>query len=631
MGIVGASSLGDLLLQSKLVTEEQLLEALAIHKREREKLSSVLLKLKFVSEESLTMVLSKQYGVPPVNVAATAIDKSATRLIPYETAKRYQIIPLSYSNGELKIAIADPSNNFAVDHIRFLTSMKLRMYVAAESAIMEAIENNYSLKDKTDMMRRPPVMRPSSDRAARSAHQAPAATEEKSGTIEEQSFIHEMNYVTDDNKSAETEFGEEKGFIEEDLSQVIGSALEEITVIEEEEDVLGKIDVDAPIIKLVNNILFNAMKSRASDIHIEPSEDMLRVRYRVDGVLHAGLRLPTKIKNAIISRVKIMAHLDISERRLPQDGRIKLKFGKKKEVDFRVSTLPTLFGEKVVLRILDKSSLQLDLSKLGFDQKPLEDFLDALEKPYGMILVTGPTGSGKTTTLYSALGRLNKTGVNIMTAEDPVEYNFFGINQVQMKEEIGLTFATALRSFLRQDPDIVMVGEIRDFETAEIAVKAALTGHLVLSTLHTNDAPSTVTRLVNMGIEPFLVSSSVIMIAAQRLARKICPNCKEELNISDTALLKVGVPQDEIGKFKCYRGAGCSNCNNTGYRGRLALYEVMPLKDEIKELVLQGASGLDIKREALRQGMATLRMSGIRKVMEGATSLEEILRVTFED
>jgi type IV pilus assembly protein PilB len=326
-----------------------------------------------------------------------------------------------------------------------------------------------------------------------------------------------------------------------------------------------------------------------------------------------------------------MAHLDISERRLPQDGRIKLKFGNKKEVDFRVSTLPTLYGEKVVLRILDKSSLQLDMTKLGFDQKPLEDFLDAIEKPYGMILVTGPTGSGKTTTLYSALQRINKPGVNIMTAEDPVEYNFFGINQVQMKEEIGLTFAAALRSFLRQDPDIIMVGEIRDFETAEIAVKAALTGHLVLSTVHTNDAPSTITRLVNMGIEPFLVSSSIVLIVAQRLARKICPKCKEEHKASDAALLKIGFPPDQIGKFTCYRGAGCPNCNNTGYRGRIALYEVMPVKEALKELILQGASSLDIKREAISLGMITLRQSGVRKVMDGMTSIEEILRVSFED
>jgi type IV pilus assembly protein PilB len=630
MGIVGASTLGDLLLQSKLITEEQLLEALTAQKRDRQKLSTVLLNLKFISEENLTLVLSKQFGVPPVNIAATAIDKSSIKLVPYETAKRYLIIPLSYGGGELKLAVADPSNNFAIDHIRFLTGMKVRLYVASEAAIMTAIESNYPEKDKADAVRRQPAARPVAGRPTTTSTGF-GENEEKNNGSDDQTFIQEMNYVVDDTKNQDFDFAEEKGFIEEDLSKVIGSALEEITVIEEEEDILGRVDVDAPIIKLVNNMMFNALKSRASDIHIEPSEEVLRVRYRVDGVLHPGLRLPTKIKNAIISRVKIMAHLDISERRLPQDGRIKLKFGKKKEVDFRVSTLPTLWGEKVVLRILDKSSLQLDLTKLGFDQKPLDDFLEAVEKPYGMILVTGPTGSGKTTTLYSALGRLNKTGVNIMTAEDPVEYNFFGINQVQMKEEIGLTFASALRSFLRQDPDIIMVGEIRDFETAEIAVKAALTGHLVLSTLHTNDAPSTITRLVNMGIEPFLVSSSVILIAAQRLARKVCPNCKEEQKLSDAALIKIGFPQDEIGKFKCYRGAGCSHCNNTGYRGRLALYEIMPMKDGLKELVLQGASGTDIKREALSQGMATLRMSGIRKVIEGMTTVDEILRVTFED
>jgi type IV pilus assembly protein PilB len=631
MGIVGASTLGDLLLQSKLITEEQLLEALTVQKRDRQKLSTVLLNMKFISEENLTAVLSKQFGIPPINIATAAIDKSSIKLVPYETAKRYLIMPLSYSNGELKLAVADPSNNFAIDHIRFLTGMKLRIYVASESAVLNAIESNYSDKDKVDALRRHSSASPAAGRTSAPVFQPTPEPEEENNVVDERAFIQEMNYVTEENRNADFDFGEDKGFVEEDLSKVIGSALEEITVIEEEDEAFGKVDVDAPIIKLVNNMMFNALKSRASDIHIEPAEEVLRVRYRVDGVLHPGLRLPTKIKNAIISRVKIMAHLDISERRLPQDGRIKLKFGKKKEVDFRVSTLPTLWGEKVVLRILDKSSLQLDLGKLGFDQKPLDDFLEAVEKPYGMILVTGPTGSGKTTTLYSALGRLNKTGVNIMTAEDPVEYNFFGINQVQMKEEIGLTFASALRSFLRQDPDIIMVGEIRDFETAEIAVKAALTGHLVLSTLHTNDAPSTITRLVNMGIEPFLVSSSVILIAAQRLARKICPNCKEEQKLSDAALIKIGVPKNEIGKFKCYRGAGCSHCNNTGYRGRLALYEIMPMKDSMKELVLQGASGTDIKREALQLGMATLRMSGIRKVIDGMTSVDEILRVTFED
>ncbi|MGO9377663.1 MAG: type IV-A pilus assembly ATPase PilB [Dissulfurispiraceae bacterium] len=633
MGIVGASSLGDLLLQSKLITEEQLLEALVVQKRERQKLSTVLLKLKFISEESLTMILSKQYGVPPVNLAATTIDKTALKLVPYDTAKKCQLIPLSYAAGELKIAIADPSNNFAIDHIRFLSGMKLRLYVASESAVMNTIEEQYTSKDKAENNKRMPAPRqtPSASANGQAAVQTPPSVEAKNNLVEDSAFIQEMNYITDERRLEDKDLDEEKTFIEEDLSKVIGNALDEITVVEDEEDALGKIDVDAPIIKLVNNVMFNALRSRASDIHIEPSEEMLRVRYRVDGVLHSGLRLPTKIKNAIISRIKIMAHLDISERRLPQDGRIKLKFGKKKEVDFRVSTLPTLYGEKVVLRILDKSSLQLDLSKLGFDPKPLEDFLDAIEKPYGMILVTGPTGSGKTTTLYSALQRINKPGVNIMTAEDPVEYNFFGINQVQMKEDIGLTFAAALRSFLRQDPDIIMVGEIRDFETAEIAVKAALTGHLVLSTLHTNDAPSTVTRLVNMGIEPFLVSSSVVLIVAQRLARKICPNCKEEHKVSDAALHKIGFPPEEIGKFTSYRGAGCPNCNNTGYRGRIALYEVMPVKDALKELILQGASAIDIKREAMSLGMASLRRSGVGKVMEGVTSIEEVLRVSFED
>jgi type IV pilus assembly protein PilB len=636
MGIVGASSLGDLLLQSKIISEEQLLEALTVQKRERQKLSTVLLKLKFISEESLTMILSKQYGVPPVNLAATSIDKTALRIVPYDTAKRCQLIPLSYSAGELKLAVADPSNNFAIDHIKFLTGMKLRLYVASESAVMNAIDAHYPSKERAEGMTRTASMRQAPGTAqtqvaqARDLNEGQADVEAKSSFTEDSAFIHEMNYVTDESAVEDKDISD-KTFIEEDLSKVIGSALDEITVIEDEEDSPGRIDVDAPIIKLVNNILFNALKSRASDIHIEPSEEMLRVRYRVDGVLHSGLRLPTKIKNAITSRVKIMAHLDISERRLPQDGRIKLKFGKKKEVDFRVSTLPTLYGEKVVLRILDKTSLQLDLTKLGFERKPLEDFNDAIEKPYGMILVTGPTGSGKTTTLYSALQKINKPGVNILTAEDPVEYNFFGINQVQMKEEIGLTFAAALRSFLRQDPDIIMVGEIRDFETAEIAVKAALTGHLVLSTVHTNDAPSTITRLVNMGIEPFLVSSSVVLIVAQRLARKICPKCKEEHKLPDTALFKIGFPPDEIGKFACYRGAGCPNCNNTGYRGRIAIYEVMPVKDDLKELILQGASGLDIKREAVRLGMATLRQSGVRKVIEGVTSVEEVLRVSFED
>ncbi len=397
------------------------------------------------------------------------------------------------------------------------------------------------------------------------------------------------------------------------------------------QDDSGDSEVEEPIVKLVNGILINAIKGGASDIHIEPYERSLRVRYRVDGVLFNAMNLPLRIKNPITSRLKIMAKLDIAERRLPQDGRIKLRLGKKKEIDFRVSVLPCLYGEKTVLRILDKANLQVDLTKLGFEEDALKKFMDSLDKPYGMILVTGPTGSGKTTTLYSALNYLNKPGINIMTAEDPVEYNFLGMNQVQVKEEIGLTFAASLRAFLRQSPDIILVGEIRDFETAEIAVKAALTGHLVLSTLHTNDAPSSVSRLLNMGIEPFLVSASVVLIAAQRLARKICTECKEEETFPAAALIQLGFSKEDAESVKCYKGKGCPVCNGSGYKGRIALYEVMPVGSEIKEMVLEGASADELKKTAIRLGMKSLRMSGLTKVTEGVTSIEEVIRVTFGD
>ncbi len=581
----GTTLLGQLLTKAQLITKEQLNEALRVQKTEGKRLGTVLLKLGYLNEESLITFLSRQYNTPAINLSDYKIDTSLLKLIPYDTAKKYQLIPITRDGASLRIAIADPSNNLAIDDVRFLTGMRVSIHVASESAIMAAIENNYSKKDK------------------------------------------ESPLISDSAKEPK-----ETSLVDiENLDKIIGSAVGELTVVEEkkEEDIIK--EVDAPIVKLVNGILMNAIKTRSSDIHVEPSEQILRIRYRIDGVLQPVLKLPLKIKNALTSRIKIMSNLDISERRLPQDGRIKLKLGADREIDFRVSTLPTLFGEKVVMRLLDKSNLQLDLSKLGFEETALKDFFTAIDKPYGMLLVTGPTGSGKTTTLYSALSQLNKPGVNIMTAEDPVEYNFFGINQVQIKEEIGLTFAATLRSFLRQDPDIIMVGEIRDFETAEIAVKAALTGHLVLSTLHTNDAPSTITRLINMGIEPFLVSSSVILIVAQRLARKICQNCKEEQKFSETALLKIGFPADKIKEIKCCTGAGCQECNKTGYRGRIALYEVMAVKDEIKELILQGASSSDIKKEAVRLGMLTLRQSGIRKVMDGITSVEELLRVTFED
>ncbi|HET6369845.1 MAG TPA: type IV-A pilus assembly ATPase PilB, partial [Nitrospiria bacterium] len=434
----------------------------------------------------------------------------------------------------------------------------------------------------------------------------------------------------DEDSAAEIDIAEGPTVDVEDFDAVVGSALENIDVIEEQQEEAVK-DVDAPIVKLVNGILVNAVKIGASDIHVEPYETIFRVRYRLDGVMRTAMNLPLKIRNATISRLKIMSKLDIAERRLPQDGRIKLKLGRKKEVDFRVSTLPCLFGEKVVLRILDKANLTLDLTKLGFEQKALDDFTKAVNSPYGMVLVTGPTGSGKTTTLYSALSQINTTEINIMTAEDPVEYNLMGINQVQMKDDIGLNFAAALRSFLRQDPDVVMVGEIRDFETAEIGVKAALTGHLVLSTLHTNDAPSTINRLLNMGIEPFLVASSVILIVAQRLARKICSNCKVADSIPAESLVQAGFRSDEVSGWTPQKGKGCEYCSNTGYKGRVALYEVMPIGEEIRELILQGATSDEIKKKAIDVGVKTLRMSGLQKVKEGVTTLEEVLDTTFSD
>ena len=578
MGVVGASQLGLFLLKNKTITEEQLLEAMQIQKKEGKRLGHVLLKLGYITEDKLTSALSRQHGTPVISLSEVNLDTSLLKLIPYEFVVKNQLIPISKNGDSLKIAISDPSNRFAINDIKFLTGMNVFVCVAHESEIIEAIDRNYQHKETPK-----------------------ASDKTKNGAITEDS-----------------------------MSKVIDSALGDVTIEDkkDDEDVLKQID--APVIRLVNNIFINAINSRASDIHVEPGETELNVRYRIDGILSSILKLPIKIKNALVSRIKIMSNLDISERRLPQDGRIKMKIGDKK-IDFRVSSLPTIFGEKVVIRILDKSSLQLDLSKLGFGEKPLHYFLDAIGRPYGMILVTGPTGSGKTTTLYSVLSQLNKPEVNIMTAEDPVEYNFSGINQVQIKEEIGLTFASTLRSFLRQDPDIIMVGEIRDFETAEIAVKAALTGHLVLSTLHTNNAPTTITRLINMGIEPFLVSSSVILVAAQRLVRMICSHCKTEQKLSESILINVGFTPEEANEVKCYIGNGCRQCNGTGYRGRIALYEVMPLKEELKELVLQGANALEIKREAVKLGMVTLRQSGIDKVKQGIVSVEEILRATFED
>lgn len=567
-----APKIGQLLVNNKIITEEQLVNAIELQKKEGGRIGSTLIKLGFISDESLVQFLSKQYGVPVVTLSSEEIDPSIVKFIPYDVANKYQIFPVSKNGAFLTLAMADPSNVFAIDDIKFMTGYNVKPVVASESSIKEMLSRFY---------------------------------EQQSEALQTvMDSISEFNDAGLD-------------LVHETEEDVDVSALK--TAVEE-----------APVVKLVNIILSEAITKGASDIHFEPYEKSLRVRYRIDGVLYDVMQPPMKLKAALSSRIKIMSELDISERRLPQDGRIKLKI-RDKSVDLRVSTLPTLFGEKIVMRILDKSNLSLELTKLGFEEQALKDFNNSIISPYGMVLVTGPTGSGKTTTLYSALSTVNKIDVNIMTVEDPVEYNLMGINQVHVREEIGLTFAAALRSFLRQDPDIIMVGEIRDFETAEIAVKAALTGHLVLSTIHTNDAPSTVSRLLNMGVEPFLVSASVLLILAQRLCRKVCIKCKVEEDIPESALLDIGFSKDEINTFKCFRGTGCQACNGTGYKGRLALYEVMPVGEDIKEMILKGASTSEIKKMAVALGMKTLRMSGLTKIKEGLTSTEEVLRVTFGD
>ncbi len=560
--------IGNLLIKENLITKEQLVRALEEQKLSGGRLGYNITKLGFLHEDELVTFLSKQYGVPSINLTDFEIDPSVLKLVPEDVATKHQIIPINRAGSTLIVAMADPSNIFAVDDIKFLTGYNVEVVVASEAAVRTAIDKYY----------------------------------DQSATL--QSVMSDFDEV--------------------DL-ELVGTG-EDVDVQE-----LEKATEDAPVVKLVNLILTDAVKKSASDIHLEPYEKEFRVRYRIDGVLYEVMRPPLKLKNALTSRVKIMSELDIAERRLPQDGRIKLKMGKGREMDYRVSVLPTLFGEKVVLRLLDKSNLQLDMTKLGFEEKALRDFQSSIHKPFGMVLVTGPTGSGKTTTLYSALSELNKVSENISTAEDPVEFNLTGINQVQMHEEIGLNFAAALRSFLRQDPDIIMVGEIRDFETAEIGVKAALTGHMVLSTLHTNDAPSTINRLLNMGIEPFLVASSLNCVLAQRLARVICLECKEPLEVQPQTLIDIGVGPEDASRMQVHRGAGCPACSNTGFRGRIAIYEVMVAGDEIKEFILNGASAAEIKREAMRLGMKTLRQSAISKLAESVTTIEEVLRISAAD
>jgi type IV pilus assembly protein PilB len=565
-----SNRLGEILVKNNLISRDQLGRALEEQKLSggQLRLGSILINLKLITEEQLTSFLSKQYGVPSVNLADYEIDPAVIKIIPAEVVQKYQLLPVNRAGATLVIAVSDPSNLFAIEDIKFMTGYNIEMVVASERDIKASIDKYYDQS---------------------------ASLADVMGDMDVEDFE-----IIDDNEQID-----------------VGS--------------LERATEDAPVVKMVNAILQDAIRKKASDIHVEPYEKLFRVRFRIDGVLYEVMKPPLKLKNAITSRIKIMAELDIAERRLPQDGRIKIKLGGGKDMDFRVSCLPTLFGEKIVLRLLDKGNLQTDLTKLGYEPEALAHFMHEIHKPFGMVLVTGPTGSGKTVSLYSAIAELNKVSENISTAEDPVEFNFAGINQVQMHEDIGLNFSAALRSFLRQDPDIIMIGEIRDFETAEIAIKAALTGHMVLSTLHTNDAPATINRLLNMGIEPFLVASAVNLITAQRLARRVCGECKQPEAIPVQALIDAGVSPDEAPSYVCMRGKGCPACNNTGYKGRVGFYQVMPMREEIKELILNGANTAEIKRESMRIGIKTMRQSGLTKLKEGVTSFEEVLRITVSD
>jgi type IV pilus assembly protein PilB len=556
--------LGDLLVGEGLITRDQLDQGLVEQKNTGMRLGYCLVKLGFVQELEITKALARQFRMPAVDLSRFEVDPKIVKLVPTDVAVRHMVLPLKREGRTLTIAVADPTNLSVVDDLKFITRYDIFPVLAGEYTLRTAIERYY---EQTD--------------------------------AQLQTLLKDI----------------EEG--------------DELEVIEEKEDDAGPIQVsdDAPVVKLINGILTDAVKRGASDIHIEPFEFEIRVRYRIDGSLQEVMKPPAKLKAALTSRVKIMSNLNIAERRVPQDGRIKLKMGKR-VIDFRVSTLPVLFGEKIVLRILDKGNLTLDLSKFGFEPQAEKDLMRSILNPYGMVLVTGPTGSGKTTTLYSALQRINTIDVNIMTAEDPVEYNLHGINQVLVRTEIGMTFAAALKAFLRQDPNIIMVGEIRDIETGSIAIKAALTGHLVLSTLHTNDAPSTITRMIDMGIEPFNVASAVNLIVAQRLVRRICSQCKSAHEYSPEELEALEMTPAQLRDMEFFKGSGCDTCNGTGYKGRAGLYEVMALSPELRRMVLRGSSTAEMQEQAVKEGMLTLRMDGVVKIKKGVTTLEEVVKET---
>ena len=613
--------LGELLLKENMVTPQQLQEALGHQKAHGGKLGKAFVSLGYVRDEEITSLLSRQYGVPSINLDHFEVDPTIIKVIPAETSRKYQILPLSRSGATLTIAMADPTNVFAMDDIKFMTGYNVEPVVASETSLEEAIDKYYGSS-------RSMQLKQDGDGRGGGGHSMGAAGLKLGDSPSLKDMMEGPSLSFDDMASV--------GLSEVDIDSIAQEEADVETVKDQDDEIdlgaLAKSSEAAPVIKLSNVLLIDALKRGASDIHIEPYEKEFRVRFRIDGILYNVMALPMKLRDPLISRLKIMAKLDISEKRLPQDGRIKIRLkveDRSRDMDFRVSSLPTLWGEKVVLRLLDKTKLMLDMTKLGFEPESLERFKRAISKPYGIVLVTGPTGSGKTNTLYSAIAALNKPDTNIMTAEDPVEFNLAGINQVQIKDQIGLNFASALRAFLRQDPNIILVGEIRDYETAEIAVKAALTGHLVLSTLHTNDAPSTISRLVNMGIEPFLVGTAVNLIQAQRLIRRVCAGCKMELtDVPSKTLIEIGFPPEAVGTFKLYKGRGCGTCNGTGYKGRVGLYEVMEISEGIRDLIMVGATAVEIKRKALEEGMLTLRMSGLEKIKSGVTTIEEVLRET---
>jgi type IV pilus assembly protein PilB len=563
--------LGDLLVADGLISAEQLKKALAEQKGSPEKIGSVLTRLNYINDEQLIGFLSRQYGVPSITLAQLDIDSDVLKLVPAPIARKYEVIPVRKMGNSLALAMADPTNVFALDDISFMTNLQVLPLVASQTAIKKAIDRNYESK-----------------------------TEAITNVLSDmQTDLANVEVVEDGEEGAKVDIFELKESADE-----------------------------APVVKLVNMVLVDAIQKGASDIHFESYEKIFRIRFRMDGVLHEMLAPPKRLESAILSRLKIMSNLDIAERRMPQDGRIKLRYNTR-EIDFRVSTLPTIFGEKAVLRILDKEALKLDLTQLGFDEWTLEKFNAAIHQPYGMILITGPTGSGKTTTLYSGIHTINSPDVNIMTAEDPVEYNLKGVNQVQINEGVGRTFAMALRSFLRQDPDVILVGETRDLETAQISIRAALTGHLVFSTLHTNDCPSTVARLLDMGIPPFLVASSLLLIVAQRLGRKICRQCREPYDADEESLVTYGHVPSGKGRMQFYKGKGCATCNFTGMKGRVAIYEVMPITEEVRDGILKNVPTAELRAIAQSQGMKSLRQAGLMKVIEGTTSVEEVLRVTL--